>query len=233
MTCLIIDDEALAQDIIEHHIAQTSYLTLMGKCDNALEAFSFLGSHQVDLIFLDIKLPKVNGLDFIRLLKRPPKVILTTAHTEYAVASYELNVVDYLVKPIGLERFLQAVDKAKALVKNNSAQVVPVSPPPKDIFIKSEGKLLRINMADIRYVESFRNYLLIHTGTQKITTYATMAHLETQFAASPDFIRIHKSYLINKNYITEIMGNVVTVGKAELPVGAVYKTDMMKLLRVL
>lgn len=233
MTCLIIDDEVLAQDIIEHYIAQTPYLTLMGKCDNALDAFSFLGNHHVDLIFLDIKLPKVNGLDFIRLLKYPPKVILTTAHTEYAVASYELNVVDYLVKPIGLERFLQAVDKAKALVKDTSRETGAAALPPNDIFIKSEGKLLRINMADIRYVESFRNYLLIHTNTKKITTYATMVHLEAQFAASPDFIRIHKSYLINKNHITEIMGNIVTIGKSELPVGAVYKTDMMKLLRVL
>jgi DNA-binding LytR/AlgR family response regulator len=233
MTCLIIDDESLAQDIIEHYILQTPFLELIGKCDNALEAFSLMGNHQVDLIFLDIKLPKVNGLDFIRLLKHPPKVILTTAHTEYAVASYELNVVDYLVKPIGFERFLQAVDKVKAVIKSSHQEAAHPAALSKDLFIKSEGRLRRINTADIHYVESSGNYLLIHTGTKRIVTYATMVYMETQLAAFPDFVRIHKSYLINKNHITEITGNVVTVGKSELPVGAVYKPDMMKLLRVI
>lgn len=226
MTCLIIDDEILAQEVIEHYIFQVPFLELLAKCDSATEAFTFLSNTAVDLIFLDIKMPGIGGLEFLRLLKSPPKVILTTAYSEYALQGYELNVVDYLVKPIAFERFLQAVNKVMP---------VPVAAPPalpiaEDLFVKSDGKLIRLLAKDILYVESLKSYLLIHTIAQKIIIYSTMLSMVEQLAARPEFIRIHKSYLINKNHIKLIQNNIITIHNTELPIGAVYRTDTMKRL---
>lgn len=226
MTCLIIDDEILAQEVIEHYIFQIPFLELLAKCDRATEAFTFLGNTSVDLIFLDIKMPGIGGLEFLRLLKSPPKVILTTAYSEYALQGYELNVVDYLVKPIAFERFLQAVNKAMPI----PVQPQPAAPIAEDLFVKSDGKLIRLLAKDILYVESLKSYLLIHTITQKIIIYSTMLNMVEQLAARAEFIRIHKSYLINKNHIKLIQNNIITIHNTELPIGAVYRTETMKRL---
>ncbi len=226
MTCLIIDDEILAQEVIEHYIFQIPFLELLAKCDRATEAFTFLSNTSVDLIFLDIKMPGIGGLEFLRLLKSPPKVILTTAYSEYALQGYELNVVDYLVKPIAFERFLQAVNKAMP----RPVQPQPAAPIAEDLFVKSDGKLIRLLAKDILYVESLKSYLLIHTITQKIIIYSTMLNMVEQLAARAEFIRIHKSYLINKNHIKLIQNNIITIHNTELPIGAVYRTETMKRL---
>lgn len=226
MTCLIIDDEILAQEVIEHYIFQVPFLELLAKCDSATEAFTFLSNTSVDLIFLDIKMPGIGGLEFLRLLKSPPKVILTTAYSEYALQGYELNVVDYLVKPIAFERFLQAVNKAIPI----PVQAQPAIPVAEDLFVKSDGKLIRLLAKDILYVESLKSYLLIHTITQKIIIYSTMLNMVEQLAARAEFIRIHKSYLINKNHIKLIQNNIITIHNTELPIGAVYRTETMKRL---
>lgn len=226
MTCLIIDDEILAQEVIEHYIFQIPFLELLAKCDRATEAFTFLGNTSVDLIFLDIKMPGIGGLEFLRLLKSPPKVILTTAYSEYALQGYELNVVDYLVKPIAFERFLQAVNKAMPIPVPSQ----PAAPIAEDLFVKSDGKLIRLLAKDILYVESLKSYLLIHTITQKIIIYSTMLNMVEQLAARAEFIRIHKSYLINKNHIKLIQNNIITIHNTELPIGAVYRTETMKRL---
>ncbi|OJV54051.1 MAG: hypothetical protein BGO31_11840 [Bacteroidetes bacterium 43-16] len=226
MTCLIIDDEILAQEVIEHYIFQVPGLELLAKCDSATEAFAFLSNNVVDLIFLDIKMPGIGGLEFLRLLKSPPKVILTTAYSEYALQGYELNVVDYLVKPIAFERFLQAVNKAMPVPvpQQGPGQIA------EDLFVKSDGKLIRLLAKDILYVESLKSYLLIHTIAQKIIIYSTMLNMVDQLAARTEFIRIHKSYLINKNHIKIIQNNIIIIHNAELPIGAVYRTDTMKRL---
>ncbi|RYD98460.1 MAG: response regulator transcription factor [Sphingobacteriales bacterium] len=226
MTCLIIDDEILAQDVIEHYIARIPTLELLAKCDSAIDAFAFLSDTLVDLIFLDIKMPGIGGLDFLRLLKSPPKVILTTAYAEYAIEGYELNVVDYLLKPIAFERFLQAIHKAIPLVTAPQATASVT----EDLYVKSDGKLIRLLAKDILYVESLKNYLLIHTAAQKIIVYSTMLSMIEQLVARTEFIRIHKSYLINKNHITAIQNNIVTLYTHELPIGAVYRADTMKRL---
>lgn len=233
MTCLIIDDEILAQDVIEHYVSRTDSLQLMGKCNNALEAFSFLSKQEVDLIFLDIQMPEINGLEFIKILKHPPKIILTTAYTEYALDGYELNVVDYLLKPISLDRFLKAIDKVKISLQSGMPEKEPAAKASDDIFVKSNGKLIRISTAEIRYVEGLKNYLLIHIGQKKIITHCTMTNMEEELAPFNNFIRIHKSYLINKNYISEIAGNIVKIEQAELPVGAVYRANMLKFIKVI
>lgn len=233
MTCLIIDDEILAQDVIEHYVSRMDNLELRGKCNNALEAFSVMSKQEVDLIFLDIQMPEISGLEFIKLLKNPPKIILTTAYTEYALDGYELNVVDYLLKPVSFERFLKAVDKVQVLLQPAVADKMPAALTAQDIFVKSEGKLIRINTADIRYVEGLKNYLLIHTGHKKIIVHGTMSNMEEELKAFQHFIRIHKSYLVNKNCIAEIVGNMIKVDQDELPIGGVYKNDLLKLLKVI
>lgn len=231
MNCLIIDDEPLAQDVIEHYIRKTDFLHLQGKCSNVLQAFSVLSKTPSDLLFLDIHMPEIDGLSFIRTLKDPPRVILTTAYSQYALEGYELNVVDYLLKPISFERFLKAVNKVRE-------QQVP-SPAPEatagsgELFVKSDGKYLRVDCADILYVEGLRNYLMIHTTQKKIIAHSTMKNIEDELAAYASFIRIHKSYLVNKNFITEIEGNMVKLGQTELPIGSVYKNELLRLIRIL
>jgi DNA-binding LytR/AlgR family response regulator len=233
MTCLIIDDEILAQDVIEHYISRVASLELHGKCNNALEAFAVLSRQEVDLIFLDIQMPEISGLDFIKLLKKPPKIILTTAYTEYALDGYELNVVDYLLKPVSFERFLKAVDKVQALLQSAAPDKTAAAPAEQYIFVKSDGKLIRINTTEIRYVEGLKNYLLIHTQHKKIIVHGTMGNMEEELKVLGNFVRIHKSYIVNKNCIAEISGNVVKVDQAELPIGGVYKNDLLRLLKVI
>lgn len=232
MTCLIIDDEILAQDVIEHYISRTDTLQLTGKCSNALEAFAMLSKQPVDLIFLDIQMPEISGLDFIKVLKHPPRIILTTAYTEYALEGYELNVVDYLLKPISFERFLKAVDKARASLQPAAAETAAPAAG-KDIFVKSDGRLLRLDPGEILYVEGLRNYLLIHTAAKKIVVHSTMTNMEEELAPFRHFIRIHKSYLVNRKLIREISGNVLRINQTELPIGGVYKNELLQLLRVI
>lgn len=229
MTCLIIDDELLAQDVIEHYITRTEGLQLVAKCDNALQAFALLSKQDIDLIFLDIQMPEINGLEFIKVLKNPPKIILTTAYTEYALDGYELNVVDYLLKPVSFERFLKAVDKARASVPALQERAEA----PGDIYVKCDGKLIRVRPQDIRYVEGLKNYLMLHTTQRKLVVHGTMSNMEEELSAFGHFIRIHKSYLVNKLFITEISGNMIKLEQAELPIGGVYKPELLKLLKVI
>lgn len=234
MNCLIIDDEPLAQEVIEHYIQKAGFLHLQGKCSNALQAFAALSKAAPDLIFLDIHMPEIDGLSFIRTLKSPPKIILTTAYPQYALEGYELDVVDYLLKPVSFERFLKAVNKAREQLTVTPAE--PATTPQAatgDLFIKSDGKYLRVNCPDILYVEGLRNYLLVHTKEKKIIAHSTMKNIEDELSSYPSFVRIHKSYLVNTSYITEIEGNMVKLGQTELPVGSVYKNELLKLIRIL
>ncbi|WP_118951759.1 LytR/AlgR family response regulator transcription factor [Taibaiella helva] len=230
MTCLIIDDEILAQDVIEHYISRTEGLQLVAKCNNALQAFALLSKQEVDLVFLDIQMPEINGLEFIKILKQPPKIILTTAYTEYALDGYELNVVDYLLKPVSFERFLKAVDKARAVTPALPEKIVPVQ---QDIFVKCDGKLVRVQARDIRYVEGLKNYMILHTTARKMIVHGTMSNMEEELGVFGHFVRIHKSYLVNKQFITEISGNMIRLDQAELPIGGVYKPELLKWLKVI
>ncbi|PZF72432.1 LytR/AlgR family response regulator transcription factor [Taibaiella soli] len=237
MRCLIVDDEPLAQDVIEHYISGTEGLELVGKCTNAVQAFAMLNKEQIDLMFLDIQMPELSGLDFIRTLRQLPMIILTTAYSEYAVQGFELDVVDYLLKPISLERFLKAVSKARALKQPVQSQVVIqefVSKPQHDsIFIRSDGKYIQLNPQDILFIEGLKNYLIIHTAQKKIITHSTMKSMEEDLSAFPFFIRVHKSYLINRKFITEIEGNMVKLDKQEVPVGGIYKDELMRSLKIM
>jgi DNA-binding LytR/AlgR family response regulator len=226
ITCLIVDDEPLARNLLKEYVSKVSYLELKGMCSNALEAMEFLRQQPVDLLFLDIQMPDVTGISFLRALQKKPMVIFTTAYSEYALESYELDVVDYLLKPITLERFLRAVEKASQRIVNGQISPPPekTSPiePPSFIFVKDGTKLVKVNWGDILYIEGLKDYVTIHTRDQKIVTLQRLKVLETQLPADK-FIRIHNSYIVALNAIDVIYKNEVQVGKALLPISDSYK----------
>lgn len=233
MNCLIVDDEMLAQEVLALYISKLDFLQLAGCCDNAIQAFSVLSRQQVDIMFLDIKMPEMSGLDLLKSLKTPPKVILTTAYDEYAVESYELDVVDYLLKPIRFERFLKAAHKVQSLEgKMQGRNNLPL--PEEGFYVRSDRKLIRINPGDVLYIEALKNYLSINTTTDKIIVHSTLINIEDELKNYPYFQRIHKSFIINTRFVSEVDNNLVRLkNKAELPVGGLYKEYLLQSLRIL
>lgn len=233
INCIIVDDEQHAIDILVHYVKQTPYLNLVASFTNPIEALQLLGQQKIDLVFLDIQMPELSGIDFIKTLHGKSKVILTTAYSEFALESYELYVVDYLLKPIRLPRFLAAVQKA---VEQLNAGTVILQESAKDdyIFVKTEskGKLLKINLADIDFIESMKNYMAIHRSGQKTLVYTSMKELEERLPKK-QFIRVHKSFIIPISRITGIEGNFVKLKNvtAEIQIGVNYKAELMEIIR--
>jgi DNA-binding LytR/AlgR family response regulator len=229
--CLIVDDEELAQGVIEKYIETIPTLKLVGKCENAIEAISFLHSNKVDLLFLDLNMPELSGLDMLKTLNDPPKVIITTAYSEYALESYDFGVVDYLLKPIKLERFLKAVNKVvEQLSLNSKSETNQKDLTPATIFIKEDHENIQLNIADIQYIEAFGNYIKIHTSARTYLTRETIKHIEEKIPES-FFLRIHKSFIINFQKIQKVSGNEVVIGDKKIPVGNTYKNELLKKMR--
>lgn len=233
MNCLIVDDEVLAQDVLEHYIQQTETLELKGKCSNALEAFAMLNREPVDLMFLDIKMPEISGIDFIKSLRNIPRIIITTAYHEYALEGYELDIVDYLLKPISFERFLKAIGKLPVPAATHAVPAADKAG--TGFFVKSDRKLIHIDPEEIRYIEGLKNYLLIHTkDSRKIIVHSTMVNMETQLQTYTYIFRVHKSFLVNRRYIKEIDGNIISLtDNTQIPLGALYKDSFLNAIRVL
>jgi two-component system, LytTR family, response regulator len=208
--CLIVDDEQHALDILLHYIQQTPLLQLVASTTNPIEALQIVATQKVDLIFLDIQMPELSGIDFIRSINGKCKVILTTAYPEFALEGYDLDVVDYLLKPIRLPRFLTAVQKAAAVLNNSITETTKDQPNDDYIFVKTEskGKLLKIELADIDYIEGMKNYIAIYTGGKKTLVYTSMKEMEERLP-SRRFMRVHKSFIIAIDRITGIEGNRV------------------------
>lgn len=220
--CMIADDEAIAQQIVEQFILQTPGLTLVCKCRNALEAFSKLEQHAIDLIFLDIEMPLVNGINFLRTLTNPPKVIFTTAYAEYALEGYELNVVDYLLKPFSYERFVQAVSKVQLLLTPPLSSSLP-GQEAGFLLIKEREGLIRIPYSEILYVEASRDYMKIFTRSTHYLVHQTMKNLESSLPADR-FIRTHKSYIVAIKEIRLLRPDELTLSNNILiPVSGSYK----------
>jgi DNA-binding LytR/AlgR family response regulator len=224
--CIIIEDERLAQNVIQSHVEKVNQLELVATCNNALEATAILNRQQVDLIFLDIQLPGMNGLNFLRTLQNPPLVILTTAYADYAIESYEFNVIDYLLKPISFERFSKAINKlieGKLLTKTNSNTSAD------HIYIKSSGKFFKVNFSDIIYIEGMKDYVKIYTADANLVTLQTMNEMEKLLPADK-FIRVHKSYIVSLARIKSIFGNNIETSKQTIPIGINYKERVMQLI---
>lgn len=211
LTCLIVDDEPIARDIIRQFVEDAPGITSIGECSNALELMEVLKEKRVDLIFLDIQMPKLSGIDFLRTQSVQPSVILTTAFPEFALDGFELNVVDYLLKPIAFPRFLQAVEKVK---KAAGKQEVSLT-------VKTDGKSYRINISEVLFVESKGDYLQLHLSDQKIMVYMTMKKLLE--VSGTQLIRVHKSYSVSLQAINFVEGNMIHLGTSQIPIGASYK----------
>lgn len=220
MKCIIIEDQAPARRVIQKFVDDYGNLTLMGSFSSALEGLEFLKTNDVDLIFLDIHLPKLSGIDFIQSLTNPPSIILTTAFTEYAVQGYELNIVDYLVKPFSFERFVKAVNKVESRKK---LQGDTTTIEDKVFFIKSGYDYIKVSHKDILYIQSDLDYTEVHLQDKKYISQDTLNHWENQLKHKL-FVRVHKSYLINVAQIFKISGNTVYLsGKISIPIGRAYK----------
>lgn len=233
MNCLIVDDEVLAQDVLALYISKLDSLTLAGRCNNALQAFAALNREQVDIMFLDIKMPEMSGLELVKSLKNPPKIIVTTAYDEYALEGYELDIVDYLLKPIRFERFLKAVNKVQQLQQASSAPDA-LKAADEAFYVRSDRKLVRIDPGDVRYVESLKNYLAIHTGNQKIIVHSTLSGIEEELRPNPYFVQVHKSFIVNTRFVAEVGNSMIRLkDNTELPIGGSYRDGMMQAIRIL
>ena len=223
-TCIIVDDEPLALEILETYLEKIPEIKLLGAFSNGIEALHFLKNHQVDLLLLDIEMPELTGIQLMKVLSDPPKVIFTTAYDQYAIKSYELEAVDYLLKPVQFSRFLQAIEKAqKQISREKPASFSQMSPEASYLFIKTEHRIQRIEKADILYIEGMKNYLRIVTNHNKYMT--ILSFKKAQMLLNEDrFIRVHKSFLIAINKIDCIEHGRILIGERRIPISETYKT---------
>ena len=229
--CIIVDDEPLAIEIVESYVGRIEELQLVGSFRHAIQAFTFIQQNPVDLIFLDIQMPKLSGIDFLKTLKNPPKVILTTAYRDYAIDGFELEVIDYLLKPIPFERFLKAVGKVM-----HQPLAPPQSSPQKTdaltedyVYFKVDKKMIKTKMKDVLYIESIKDYVKVKTEEKEIITQQKISYLEESLP-SQQFLRIHRSFIINVNKIDAYSATDVEIGKHSIPIGRNYKNDVIKAL---
>lgn len=233
-TCIIVDDEKLARELLVSHISQIQYLEIIAICSNAIEAKRLIENQSPDILFLDIQMPNLSGIDLLRILKYQPATILTTAFSDYALLGYELNVLDYLMKPIEFERFFKALLKAtdwlergQTVVPANLSLSSEVSEASENyFFVKSDYKMVKIIFADILFVEAMQKYVRIFMPSQVITTLLSMSQLEESLPSS-QFIRIHRSYIINLAKIDSVEGNMVHIGKHSLPISKGQKDNFL------
>lgn len=217
LKCMIVDDEPIARRVLQEYIEEIDFLELAGQAENPLKAISMLNTKEVDLLFLDINMPKINGIDFIKSSRSKASIIITTAYSEYAVESYGLDVLDYLVKPIGFERFLKACTKAREvaeLKKNERAASQPVS---DHFFIKSNNQIEKVFYHDLLYAEAMLNYVMLYTMARKLMAYVTIKGLEEQLPAD-QFIKVHKSFIVNISKVKSIEGNVLHIGTEKITI---------------
>ncbi|MEC3906609.1 LytTR family DNA-binding domain-containing protein [Tamlana sp. 2201CG12-4] len=229
MTCVIIEDEIPAQNILKKFIAKIPGLELCGTFKAAIEANSFLNTKRIDVVFLDVNLPDISGLDFIKTVKNPPAIIVTTAYPQYAVESFELDtIVDYLVKPFSFDRFLKAVNKVKERLE-------PIKNVPQDngetIFLNVDKTLHKIVLNDILYIESQRNYITVVTTSQKLSYIDTLKNWRTKLPED-QFIQVHKSFIVNHVFVTKISGNIIYLGRDKIPIGRTFRQELMHRLGV-
>lgn len=236
-TCIIVDDEPLAIRLLTAHVQQVAGLDLVESFDNPLAALSYLRNHPVDLVFLDIQMPVFTGLEFARTLKPAPAIVFTTAYRDYAVESYELAVVDYLVKPIAFPRFYQAIDRFFALQQSNQSTGVEPKNNVADVLTDQEQfryfnvnkKHVKVYLKDITYIESLKDYIRIHTEAQSLTTREKISDFATTLPAC--FLRTHRSFIVNIQHITAYTAHDIEIGAQAVPIGVSYKLNVMDKLQ--
>lgn len=232
--CLVVDDEQHAIDILVHYIKQTPYLELVDSTLSPIEGLQIVASKQIDLIFLDIQMPEISGIDFIKAINGKCKVILTTAYTEFAIEGFNLEVIDYLLKPISMPRFLAATQKAYKAIHPQKEVQEETAIEDDYMFVKTEskGKMLKINLSDIDYIEGMKNYIAIYRNNQKILVYTNMKDMEERLSAK-QFIRVHKSFIISIPKITGVEGSLILLKNvtATILLGESYKPAFMAIIK--
>ncbi len=241
LNVLIVDDEPLALDVLETYISQMSELNLVKRCSNALEANEALQAHSIDLMFLDIQMPQLTGIDFVKTLTNPPMIVFTTAYPNYAIQGFDLNALDYLLKPISLERFMKAVNKAvehaELSQREGGGSSVPSATPSNEhldfFFVKADKKLVKVNFDDILYIEGLKDYVIIRLTANRVITLQTMKSLEDRLP-SQLFRRIHRSYIVAMDKIVAIEGNMIEVQERDkpklLPIGKNYRDELLAMI---
>jgi len=233
LKCIIVDDEPLAIRVIEKHISKIHDMDVVAKCENAVQAFEILHKEKVDLIFLDIQMPELTGIDFLKTIPSPPKVIITTAYREYAIEGYELDVVDYLLKPISFERFLKAIRKVYAksdpdlILQNKILQAG--SKQDEFLLVKVKKKLVKILLHDILYIENLRDYIRIKTTEKEVVTKMLISDMEKKLPEE-QFLRIHRSFIVALDKIESFSPSSVEIKDFEIPIGRSYKALVLKKL---
>lgn len=231
--CLIIDDEPPAREILRQHIGGVDALQLVGLCSNAVEAISFLKQNPVDLLFLDIQMPQLLGTNFIRTLQNPPKVIFTTAYRKYAIEGFELDAVDYILKPISFERFLKAVNKVLQISVATEAALPSkenhADPNSLFLYFRADRKMVKVFFHEILFIESLKDYIKIVTTTKTIVTKYVLYTLEEMLPAGK-FLRIHKSYIVAINKVDSYNAETIQIAKHEIPIGKLYKIEVIRKL---
>lgn len=220
LNILIADDEPIAREILLSFVARVPQLCVIAVCKNAQEVITAVNNNTVHLMLLDINMPEISGIDALKMLRKPPPVIFTTAYTQYAVESYELNTIDYLLKPFSFDRFLKAINKA---IDQREHQRPLTELPDNNLFVKADGKLVKINTKDLILVAAEKDYVKLFTADKSLMILSTMKNMEEQLSAFPQFIRVHKSYIVNITHITEINGNQMSLGKHIVTIGSTYK----------
>ena len=228
--CLIVDDEPLARELIRSHVEKLENFEVVAECSNAMKAFNLLRELQVDLVFMDIQMPQITGIEFLKTLKHPPKVIITTAYREYALESFELDVVDYLLKPITFERFLKAVNRYYQM-NHDDVQLIANKSSEKSseelfIYVKENKKVLKVYLSEIKYIEGLSEYIQIFTDKRKIITKTSMAQMEEKLA-NENFLRIHKSFIVSISKIEAFTANTIEIQGKELPIGRSFKNAVL------
>ena len=230
---LIVDDEPLAHEVIKEYAKKLPGLVIAGSCNDAICAHTFLQENMIDLLFLDINMPKLSGISFLKNLKNPPVVIFTTAYSEYALEGFELNAIDYLKKPFSFDRFSKAWFRAEELIQLKMGQSEKKEMAEDDdfLFIKSDKKTVKVKFSDIRYIEGLGDYIKIHLNDKKLVTNLSMKKI---FALLPEkkFYRIHKSYIISLDKVESVEGNMAIVNHCKLPIGNSYRQDFMQFIKV-
>ena len=232
INCIIIDDEPLARKGLREYISDVDFLHLAGEYDNPLKATEMISKGEVQLLFLDIQMPKITGLDFMKTLQRPIPVIFTTAFPQFALDGFELNALDYLVKPISFDRFLKAALKAKEYYEvrqKNDAEKAPVAEAGDYFFIKADNRLVKVSFRDIFFIEALQNYVVVHTQEKKLITYLTFKSVE-EYLPSSQFIKVHKSFIVSATKIDSIEGNDIRIGQHYIPISRNLKDEVMEKL---
>ena len=228
--CLIVDDEALALDVLDNYIQRTDFLQLEARCRSAVEALAVLNEKRIDLVFLDIQMPGITGIQLLQALSQKPDIILTTAHPDYALQGFDLEVLDYLLKPIAYERFLKAVNRHLSKRQANLQPPLSSHDNEESFFVRSEKKMVRINLHELLFIESVRNYVILHLADKsQVKTLSTISHIEERLPENV-FIRIHRSFIVAKNRIRKVSSTELQLENRILPIGRHYRNFVQKKL---